>query len=276
MRATLNGYVVSDDDLWLYHFFGFSAFSPKDVRDALRDNPEGEELVLEINSPGGSVFAGFEMYSALRAARNVRTVAEVQSLAASAASTMMLGCGRVMLSPVAQVMIHLPSTITDGDVPAHRDSIRVLDSITESILNAYELRCRGKRTRDELERMMERSAWMPAQDALAAGLADGILYADGEAQLLPQNIVNAVGGGIRALAGAGALPDVGDLRARYAQLVAEGKAPAREQDETGGPPRALAPTGAAEDAAGGKPPANMSAWTRWRDEARLRLARARR
>ena len=78
MRKQLNGEVVGDQDLWLYQFFEVPAFSPQTIRTAVEENPEGEDLVLEINSGGGSVFAGFEMYSVLRSA-GCRTVAEVQS-----------------------------------------------------------------------------------------------------------------------------------------------------------------------------------------------------
>ena len=77
--------------------------------------------MLEINSPGGSVFAGSEMYSVLKAC-GLSTRAEIQSLAASAASYLCLGCGTVAISPVAQMMIHLPSTCTDGDRVAHQRS----------------------------------------------------------------------------------------------------------------------------------------------------------
>ena len=87
MRVTLNGIVAADDDVEIYQWFGFAAFSPKAVRDAVASTPEGEELVLEINSGGGSVFAGSEIYSVLRSS-GIHTVAEVQSLAASAASYM--------------------------------------------------------------------------------------------------------------------------------------------------------------------------------------------
>ena len=80
MRVTLSGYVVPDDDAPYYRIFGFGCFCPRDIRRAIEKNPKGEDLVLEVNSPGGSVFAGFEMYSALRAAADVQTVAEVQSL----------------------------------------------------------------------------------------------------------------------------------------------------------------------------------------------------
>ena len=127
MRVTLNGIVSADDDKWIYEWFGYSAFSPQQVRDAIAANPEGEELVLEINSPGGSVFAGSEMYSVLKAS-GLHTRAEIQSLAASAASYLCLGCDTVAISPVAQMMIHLPSTSTDGDRTAHQRSIGMLDS----------------------------------------------------------------------------------------------------------------------------------------------------
>ena len=214
MRVTLNGTIVCDEYASLYRRYGFVVISPSDVRNAIRDCPEGEDLILEVNSSGGSVFAGFEMYTVLRGAE-VRTVAEIQSLAASAASTMMLGCDEVLISPVAQIMMHNPSIWTEGNQQAHRDSIHVLDSITESILNGYEAKSKGKKSRDELRQMMASSTWLPAHEALSAGLVDGILYGD---ELIPENIVNAVGNGLRAL-GLGGLPDPEQLRA---ELLASG------------------------------------------------------
>ena len=174
MRKQLNGEVVGDQDLWLYQFFEVPAFSPQTIRTAVEENPEGEDLVLEINSGGGSVFAGFEMYSVLRSA-GCRTVAEVQSLAASAASVVMLGCQEVHASPVAQVMIHLPSMGTQGDRYDHQVSIGVLDSITESILNAYTIKAGPRSSRDELKRLMRTAAWMTAPEAKGLGLVDKIV-----------------------------------------------------------------------------------------------------
>ena len=68
MRVRLNGTVIPSGSQWLYDYFGIDAFSPALVRQAVENNPEGEDLELEINSPGGSVFAGFEIYSILREA----------------------------------------------------------------------------------------------------------------------------------------------------------------------------------------------------------------
>lgn len=255
MIVTLNGYVAADDDQWLYDFFGLSAFSPGIVRQAIAGTSEGEDLIVEINSGGGSVFAGFEIYSALRSAA-CRTVAHVQSLAASAASTIMCGCTEVLLSPVAQIMLHLPSLCTDGNRQAHRDSIRMLDSITQSILNGYELRCAGHTSRDELERLMTRETWIPAQEAVSMGLADGLLYQDeADGGALSAAVVNAVGGGIRALSFT-AVPGPDALRANYEALVRAGAAPA--------PGHPVAP---------GETPVNIR--DHWRAEARLRIEKSR-
>lgn len=236
MRVTLNGIVSADDDKWIYEWFGYSAFSPQQVRDAIAANPEGEELVLEINSPGGSVFAGSEMYSVLKAS-GLRTRAEIQSLAASAASYLCLGCDTVAISPVAQMMIHLPSTSTDGDRTAHQRSIGMLDSTREAILNAYELKARGKSDRASLRRMMSSETWLTAQDALDHGLVDEILGQESQG-MSPGSLVNAFG-----------LPDLDALRAAYLKANPN--------------PRQ------------GMEPAPKDAGTDWRVSARLELERNR-
>jgi len=210
MRVTLNGYVAADEDIWIYDWYGYPAFGPSTVRQALADNPDGEELVLEVNSYGGSVWAGAEIYSVLRSSETP-TRAEIQSLAASAASYLVAGCNEVWISPVAQMMVHLPATVTDGDRNEHRNSIHLLDSIEASILNAYELKSNGKKSRDELSRMMHAETWLTAQDALDSGLVDGILYQDA---VDPKAIVNAAGG-MRAFVSSCGVPDIAKLREEY-------------------------------------------------------------
>lgn len=263
MRATLNGYVVASDDQWLYDWFEIAAFSPGVVRRALADNPEGEDLELEINSPGGSVFPGFEIYSLLREAK-CRTVAIVQSLAGSAASTFMAGCREVRMSPVAQVMIHLPSSYAEGNQNDMRREAKVLEGITQSILNGYEAKCGGKATRERLDRLMRAGTWLTAQEAVELGLADSILGQDTDGAPLPQSIVNAAGAGIRALVNsAGPVLDVQGLRVRYEQLVRAGAAPAE------GHP--VAET--AEQNPAGEAPEEIAG--DWRRRARLAIERSR-
>ena len=256
MRVTLNGEVISDDYQWLYDYFEIAAFSPGVIRQALRDNPEGEDLVLEINSVGGSVFDGFEIYTLLRGAE-CPTVAEVQSLAASAASTVMSGCSRVLVSPVAQIMLHQPAMFTDGNVDEHDKSLRMLESIQRSIVNGYVTRCGDKCTRRQLENMVNRETWLSAQEAVDIGLADGILgQEEGDGAGLALSVVNSVGSGIRSLAGNGTgCTSPADLLARYEEAVRAGAKPAE-----GHPVEHAAPTDV--DPAGSVPADDMDSWRR--------------
>lgn len=225
MRITLNGHVVASEDQWLYDWFGIEAFSPATVRQALADNPEGEDLEMELNSGGGSVFAGFELYSLIREAK-CRTVAIVQSLAGSAASTVMAACDHVVMSPVAQVMIHLPSSWAEGNQNAMKHEAKVLESITQSILNGYEAKCWGKADRARLDKLIRAESWLTAQEAVELGLADEIMDWENAPEGLAR-FVNAIGGNIRTLVN-GVAPSASstELLARYEQLVRDGAAPA--------------------------------------------------
>ena len=114
---------------------------------------------------------------------------------------------------------------TDGNRYDHIESIGVLDSITESILNAYMVKSHGLSTRDELKRMMRTSTWLTAPEAKGLGLVDRIL---GEDAIDPNAILNCAGGvshGIRSM-GTRPMPSPAVLRVEYDRLVAEGKAPA--------------------------------------------------
>lgn len=218
----MNGYVVPDDDAETYRFFGFGVVSPKDVRQAIADNPAGETLTLEVNSGGGNMFAGYEIYTILKAA-TIPTEVEIQSLAGSAMSVAAIGADVVRASPVAQFMIHLPSLRTEGDSTEHKRSLAALNSFKASVLNAYELKCAGKKTRSELDAMLRAETWLPVQDAIAAGFVDAVLY-DDEGVIAAQAVMCAQTG-IRALATAGGLPDAAELRARKAEMDKGGDSP---------------------------------------------------
>lgn len=209
-RVKLNGYVVSDMAGPIYQKYGYSVIFPNMIRQAIENNPEGEDLVLELNSGGGSVFSGFEIYSVLRGAA-CNTVAEIQSLAGSAASTIACGCRQVLMSPVAQLMIHDPATWTDGNIKDHKDSLHVLNAIKESILNGYVSRCGEKCSRTKLRDLMSNETWLPAQQAVEFGLADGILYQDATD---PNMVINCAQAGFRDFFTGCALPPVEELQAR--------------------------------------------------------------
>lgn len=136
-------------------------------------------VTVHINSPGGDVMAGAEIYSALREhslnGRGTVTVI-VTGLAASAASVVAMAGDEILMHPVAYMMIHNPWTFAMGDAKELRKTAKVLDVISEGLISAYEQRT-GK-SRDELKRMLENETWMSAGTCVEEGFADGIFGAD--------------------------------------------------------------------------------------------------
>ena len=83
---------------------------------AFREELEAEEgdVTVWINSPGGNVFAAAEIYTMLCDHKGKITV-KIDAIAASAASVIAMAGDRVLMSPVAMLMIHDPMTIAMGN-----------------------------------------------------------------------------------------------------------------------------------------------------------------
>ena len=214
MRVKMCGPVVGNNIAGVYRYFGFEVCCPEDVRGAIEKCAEGEELVFELNSGGGSVYAGFEMYSLIRGYKGA-TVAEVQGIAASAASVILSACDTVKMSPVGQVMIHRASTYAEGNSRDMKEAKQMLDTIDESILEAYVEKAKGKKEREDFARMMRNETFMTAKQAVECGLADEIM--DGEAPDAEERINAAAAGldtnGLYSFAGMPSLEDLMKLKA---------------------------------------------------------------
>ena len=146
-----------------------------------RDELEAEEgdVTVWINSPGGNVFAAAEIYTMLCDHKGKITV-KIDAIAASAASVIAMAGDRVLMSPVAMLMIHSPMTIAMGNAKDMEKAISTLNEVQESIINAYQ-----KKTglsRNKIRQLMENETWMNARKAVELGFADEILFADGKAE----------------------------------------------------------------------------------------------
>lgn len=214
MRLQLNGEVMSNDWADLYRYFGFDTgfYCPGDIRAAIDGLEDGEELVLEVNSVGGDVDAAAEIYSVLQGCDHP-TRAEVQSLAASAASYLILACDRVEIARPAQMMIHLASLDIGGNKHDHQWAAQALDATDNSILDTYLARTGDRASREELTSLMEGETYLTAEQCVAMGLADGIL-GDRETDEAgePVAVVASVTGNLRRALRV--LPDIRELKAR--------------------------------------------------------------
>jgi len=218
--ATINlsGELMSDEWAELYRYYGYNSglYCPGDIRAVIEQLAPGEELVLEINSIGGHVDAAAEIYALISKLPNP-TRAEIQSLAASAASYFPLACDRVEIALPAQMMIHCASWGVGGNKHDHLWTAQQLDATDQSILDVYCRKCGDKADRAELERMMDEETYLGAQRCLELGLVDAIIGDASEAGA-PALVASIHNNTIRAMR---TLPDVEDLRARrQAQLDA--------------------------------------------------------
>ncbi|EAD5361711.1 Clp protease ClpP [Listeria monocytogenes] len=129
-------------------------------------------ITVWINSPGGDCVAAAQIYNMLKEYSGDVTI-KIDGLAASAASVIAMAGDKVVMSPVAMMMIHNPSTVAFGDRVDMQKAMAMLDEVKESIINAYEIKTGMSRTK--LAHMMDAETWMDAHSALDLGFADEII-----------------------------------------------------------------------------------------------------
>lgn len=136
-------------------------------------------ITVWINSPGGDCVAAAQIYNMLMDYPHDVTV-KIDGIAASAASVIAMAGTKVLMSPVSMLMIHNPATIAFGDHTEMQKAIEMLDSVKNSIINAYEIKT--GLTRAKLSHLMDAETWMDANKAMELGFADGILSRDAESE----------------------------------------------------------------------------------------------
>lgn len=216
VTINLSGELMNDEWAELYRYFGYESgiYCPADIRAAIAQLQPGEELVLEINSIGGHVDAAAEIYAILEKVPN-HTRAEIQSMAASAASYFPLACDRVEIALPAQMMIHCANWDVGGNKHDHLWTAQQLDESDQSILDVYCRKCGNKASREELERLMDEETYLSARRCLQLGLVDAII-GDVPESGTPALVASIHNNTIRAMR---TLPNIEDLRKRkQAQL----------------------------------------------------------
>ena len=170
MILRINGDIVGNDMKEIYSWFGLECTCPSDVLSAIETMPEGDRLQVKINSGGGDVLAGQEIYSALRGRNDVDI--EVESMAASAASIIAMA-GHSTISPVGMVMIHNVSVCgASGNKHDMKKNAEILNAYDEALANAY-VEKTGK-PHDEILKMMDKETWLTADRAVELGFIDAI------------------------------------------------------------------------------------------------------
>lgn len=187
-KIDIKGDIVSNDVGEFYEWFGMSSTYPQKIQQAIL-NDEDNEIVLDVASNGGDVFAASEIYTMLRDSQK-NIVVNIQGLAASAASVIAMAGDTVRMSPTSQLMIHKASVSTVGNSDDLEHESEVLNGIDESIAMAYELKT-GMKQSDILQ-LMSNETWMNAKVAVDKGFADEIMFNESDDEPIFENAIHAL------------------------------------------------------------------------------------
>lgn len=183
MKIPVKGSIISNGDAWIYEWFGEDYTCPANVAQALEE-ANGEDVDVDINSGGGSVFAGSEIYAALRAYAG-RVNIHVVGLAASAASV--IACaGHSDIAPTAQVMVHNVSASACGNYHDMDKTSEILQQANRAIAAAY-VEKSGMSEQDALD-LMDAETWLTAKDAVEYGLIDAIATSQNQTDSDPTDL----------------------------------------------------------------------------------------
>lgn len=141
----------------------------KDIRESLESVTD--DIVIKLNSPGGDVFEGIEIYNYLKDHPSNVTV-EVTGIAASAATFITAGANEVIMNVGTSLMIHEASTFTWGNKSDIQKTLNALETIDESILSIYSEKT--GQSNDQLEEWMNEEKWFTADEAVEFGFADSV------------------------------------------------------------------------------------------------------
>lgn len=171
VQIPIKGVIVANDYKEVYDYYGIESVSPNDVINALPNDNSPIELI--INSPGGMVDAGSEIYTLIKEYSGEST-AKIVGEAASAASIAAIATDKTLISPTGIMMIHNAANGTWGDHNVMRQKANMLETVSDGVANAYILKT-GK-TRDELKTLMDQTTYFNAHQAKEHGFVDEIMF----------------------------------------------------------------------------------------------------
>lgn len=217
------------ETLSIYDEIGFWGVQAKDFSNSLKA-VKSKVLNVEINSPGGDVFAGVAIYNMLKGSGK-EIVVKVMGVAASAASLIAMAGDKIIMPKNTMMMVHNPWSFAMGNADELRDTANTLDKIGASLLGTYV--AKTGMAEEDMKALLATDTWLTADEALEKGFATEVIEEikvqakfDLARAELPENVKLALGLGVKADVTA---PTEEELAAA-AQAQAEADAAAQVED----------------------------------------------
>lgn len=162
---------VDGNNLYLYGIIwdGDGTYVSNEIS---KEDGKHTTLNVHINTKGGSVFDGNQIYNTLARAKSKINI-YVDGLAASMGSILMLPGQKVFMTKSSLVMTHAPSGSVYGNAKDMKSAANLLSKLEKNFLEKYSAKT-GK-SEEDLRYLLEGDNWLDADDCLQLGLVDEIV-----------------------------------------------------------------------------------------------------
>jgi ATP-dependent Clp endopeptidase proteolytic subunit ClpP len=161
---------LKQTEISIFDEVGMWGVSAKQFITDLQAVPADHSILLRIHSPGGEVFDGNAIFTALQRRGNVEV--QIEGLAASMATVISLAGVPVRMAANGFYMIHNPWGVAMGDAAELRDQAQLLDKIRSNMVGAYA--AKSSQTPEQIQQWMDAETWFTADEAKAAGFVDEV------------------------------------------------------------------------------------------------------
>lgn len=170
---------IGSDEYW-------DDISDKAFKQDIENLGDVENITLHINSPGGSVFSAVAIANTLKN-HKAKITANIDGLAASAATIITSACDTVRMPKNALFMVHNPITFAYGNNQDMKKTVEMLDKVKDSIIETY--LNKAKTDRETLSELMDNETWMNAETAKEYGFIDEILDENVEKEVVENKLI---------------------------------------------------------------------------------------
>ncbi len=131
-----------------------------------------QDIVVNVNSPGGDFFEGVAIYNLLRE-HQAKVTIRVLGVAASAASVIAMAGDEILMGDSSHIMIHNAWAVAVGNRHDFTKAAGRLAVFDVAMAEVYAER--SGTNGEEVAAMMDKETWITAEAAVASGFATGLL-----------------------------------------------------------------------------------------------------
>lgn len=158
-------------EITIYGVIGTSwwneSFSASDIDEAVK-NAGSNDIIINLNSPGGDAFDGISIFNRLKRHEGKVTI-HVDGWACSAASVIAMAADELIMGLGSMMMIHEASNIVWGTKTDMRKEADVLEELEEGIIDIY--MTKANVSREEIREKVDAETWFSAKKAVEIGFA---------------------------------------------------------------------------------------------------------